>query len=103
MDPVSAYTSASLPWVTDFGDQIFELAGCPLEGGLPVGWTAEVETPPIHGTVELGSPAVYTWRFTANAGAPGGGSPDSWGFKVTDANGAVMRLTVPVELYSVDN
>lgn len=102
MDPVSAYTSASSAWPTDFGDQIFELAGCPLGGGLPAGWTAEVETPPSHGTVTLNTTAAYGWRFTANAGAPGGGTPDPWTLKVTDPNGSVTRLTVPVELYSAD-
>lgn len=100
MDPVTAYVSASTPWATDFGDQVFEATGCPNVGHLPVGWSAVVETLPTHGTVELSTPAAYGWRYTANAGAPVGS--DSWVLKVTDPAAAVTRLTVPMELAPID-
>lgn len=80
MDPLTAYVHSSEPWLTDFGDGVFD-------GLVPPGWMPVVTRQPQYGTVTILS--ATGWRFSAPAvpAIVSGNLADSWEWQASDGAG----------------
>lgn len=84
------------PFGGSFGDSLWEACT------VPPGWTAEVVTPPVLGSVVLSCPNGWTYESKPGVNQPGNNTPDPFTYRLTDGNGnysntATVTPTVYVE------